>query len=155
MGGSGEALPSGAIGEVKVGFGNRVFTSANTAGGTGWSLFQSVNAGCTLTPGIWVVRWVINTNVISGTSTGQKVAILTTDNADGWPPSSNLSQGNLNLGNGTLSGAQSAANVSVVQVTSSGIVGGTGFTLYGKLFVTTHTSFIGDYSIDIVSTRIA
>ncbi|NDD54440.1 hypothetical protein EBZ39_11290 [bacterium] len=144
-----------SVGEVKVGFGNRVFASVNTAGATGWSLLQNVNAGCTLTPGIWVVRWNIYTNVVSGTSTGQKVAVLTTDNTDFWPPSSNLSQGNLNLGNGTLSGSQSAVNVSIVQVTPAGIVGGTGFTLYGKLYVTTHTSFIGDYSVDIVSTRIA
>ena len=150
---TGAAIPSGYQHESKLCGGSRNFVN-NTAGGTGWSLFQAVSAGCTLTPGIYLVRWTITMSQTSGTSTGQRVGILTTDSADGWAPTSNLSQGNANFTNLTLAGVDSRTGVSVVTVTPSGIVGGTGFVLYGKVFTTTHTTFTGDYYFDAVIVRL-
>jgi hypothetical protein len=152
--GTGAAIAAGYIGETKVGSASRTFVN-NYTGLQGWSLFQNVTAGCTLTPGVWLVKWTIELVAVSGTSTGQKQGVLTTDGSDGWGPTSNLSQGNASFGNGTLSGVDSRTNVSVVTVTSSGIVGGTGFVLYAKVLATSHTSFNGDYAVQMVSVRIA
>lgn len=152
--GTGAAIAAGYIGETKVGSAGRTFVN-NTTGVQGWSLYQGVTAGCTLTPGVWLVKWTIELVAASGTSTGQKQGVLTTDSTDGWGPTSNLSQGNASFGNGTLGGVDSRTNVSVVTVTSSGIVGGTGFVLYGKVLTTTHTAFTGDYNFQMVAVRIA
>lgn len=150
---TGAAIPAGYLGQTQLCSGSRGFVN-NTNGAAGWSLNSSVSAGCTLTPGIYLVRWSFYLAATSGTSTGQKTAVLTTDSTDGWSPTSNLSQGNLAFGNGTLSGDDQRATTSIVTVTPSGISGGTGFVLYGKILVTSHTSFTGTYYFDAAIVRL-
>jgi hypothetical protein len=142
---TGATISAGYVGELKACSSERGF-SANTAGSTGWSLNANVASGCTLTPGVWLVNFGCDVNVVSGTTTGQRVCILTADSTDGWPPTSNLSNGNLNMGAATYSALDGRFGGSnIVKVTSSGIDGGSGFVLYGKMLVGTHTSFTGTY----------
>jgi hypothetical protein len=153
---TGSAIAAGRIGEVKKSYGLRGFTN-NSAGPTGWSLGQSQTGDRTLTPGVWLVTYGVNIAVTSGTTSGNRTAILTTDTADGWGPSSNLSYGNLNFRYDATPapGNDSAFGNSVVYVTSGGITGGTGFNLQIKMYAQNHTSFSGTYEGWITAVRIA
>ena len=153
QGGDGTAVPAGMVGEVKSSGSLRGFVN-NGAPSTGWSLFSSLTGDKTLTPGVWRVDYSVYIDTTSGTSSGLRTAILTTDTTDGWGPSTNLSTyglGNMNYSAGDSSQSSSA----IVTVTSAGIVGGTGFDLYLKFFATSHSSFTGTYIGRIIASRIA
>jgi uncharacterized YccA/Bax inhibitor family protein len=153
LGGDGTAVPALNVGETKQSTSVRSFSN-NGAASTGWAIDSGLVGDRTLTPGKWLVNFAVAIGTTSGSSTGFRTAVLTTDSSDGWAPASNLSAqglGNLNVNAGDLT----ACSFAVVTVNSGGIVGGTGFQLFVKFFVTTHSSFTGSYGSSIIATRIA
>ena len=157
--GDGTAVPAGCIGEIKTSYASRGFTN-NTSSGTGWSLFQSQTGDRTLTPGVWMVHYSVNIQVTSGNTSGTRSMILTTDSADGWAPLSNLTANggasNLNfLSSSSPVGTETRSGTCFVRVTSAGIVNGTGFNIYAKIYAETHTSYTGTYDAYLLAIRIA
>ena len=149
------ASGSGKVGETKISTASRGFSN-NSNGATGWMINQSPSGNRTLTAGIWLVFYTMNISVTSGTTQDDRVCVLTTDSADGWGPTSNLSNlGNLNFTRNATSGSDTKYAISTVVVTASGIVGGVGFDLYTKMYATTHSSFTGNYESRIAAIRIA
>jgi hypothetical protein len=158
LAGSGEALPAGAIGETKYSYASRGFLN-NTNSSIGYSLNANLAGDRTLTPGLWLVYYTMAIYVTSGATQDDRVAVLTTDFADGWSPVSNLSSNpggsNLIFPRVATNGSDMRSGVALVRVTSSGIVHGTGFNLYLKMYATTHSSFTGSYEGHVIATRIA
>jgi hypothetical protein len=158
LAGSGEALPAGAVGEVKYSFASRGFLN-NTNSNIGYSLNANLLGDRTLTPGLWLVYYTAAINVTAGVTQDDRAAVLTTDSVDGWGPASNLSANpggsNLVFPRVATNGSDMRSGVALVRVTSSGIVNGTGFNLYLKMYAATHSSFTGNYECNIIAIRIA
>ena len=145
----GQAPASGYVGETKNGSGLRNFVN-NTASNTGWALNQSLSL-ISVSTGTWLIRWSGEITVTSGTTSGARTLVLTTDTTDGWAPTINLSQTNMNwpfAASGSLDDTKT--NVTILTVPAN-----TTYDLRGKMFAQTHTSFTGEYRILIQAVRIA
>jgi hypothetical protein len=150
LAGSGETLPAGAVGEVRNGSATRSFTS-NTSTTTGWALSSSV-VEMTLTAGIWLVVWKVSINVTSGTTSGSRTAIITTDTTDGPGSTSNLCNdgGNMDWPTTTSpTGTELRTQSDIVTVTGSSI------NVRVKVYAQTHSSFTGSYNASYRAIRIA
>jgi len=145
----GLAQPAGYVGEVKTGSALRSFVT-NTAVTTGWALNGSV-VECTIGSGLWLVSFSMDIEATSGTTSGLRVGVLTTDTTDGWGPTVNLSGGNLGwTATASSGGADSRANTTTVLVPAA-----TSYNLRGKLFAANHSGFTGSYYFTVRAVRIA
>lgn len=137
---------AGCIGETIKGAGFRSFT-ANDTDGTGWVITPTTNM--VLNSGVWLITSIVNVDISSGTTSGVKAYVLTTDTSDGWGPTVNLTpQYNANFPSTVTSGA-SLSRTDVVVIPAS-----TSYNVRVKMYNDTHTAFTGGYYAYYTAVRI-